>query len=988
MLRDFIFISLSLLPHLLLILGGSTGASDLNRAARVTRQARTSVLTVGAIIESDDEVRQIAVARAVDQANAFFASRMDRVSLTHDIRQISPGDSFQANREACSLLEKGVVAIVGPTSPAAAEQVRSVCEHHTMPHIAANWNYRATERRLHYSVNLNPHHGTLGSALMDFIRSQETWGHFAIIYRDPDTLLKYELMLNKLETPVITRQWVKKSGSYKHILTDLKNAGVFGYFVDIPVEDVLKFMILAKAMNMTSANHSYIFTSWDVQRLDLSDFQVVRTANFTAISMLPLVPPAGQYGRGSAVERMRAEIFNIETQRAQYRGLLENMIPMAAAIVFDSIQLLANGIHFTSRAQPVEPQPMTCGTGQRFWQNGASLLNFMRSIPEDISPQTLTGPVKFDSDWRRVNFSLRAYELTSVGFRMIGSWDRLHGFNISRTFQEPLEEVQKKLQNKTLRVTTVEDAPFIKVKNKNDSNSPPQFDGFCIQMLNLIAQEAGFNFTVRLVEDGNYGTKTGNDSEGNEVWNGMIGELIDKKADLAVAPLTITYERERVIDFTTPYMSLGLSILFKKPVKTKPHLFSFLSPLSPTVWSSVLAAYVFVSFVLFVVAQLSPYEWYNPNPCSTDTEQVENQFSMLNSLWFTVGSLMQQGSEIWPRALSTRLISGIWWFFTLIMISSYTANLAAFLTVERMHSPIESVEDLARQTKIKYGTLASGSTYQFFKMAKSIQVFKTMWDFMSKRPEVFVNKTEDGIRRVRQGGYAFILESTMNEYYTERNCDLMKVGGLLDSKGYGIGLTTGSPFRDIISEVILKLQKEQVLEKLRRRWWREEDIEKPCDEASSDGQEEPPGLGIDQVAGVYVVLLGGMLLGGITTLVEFCFRAKRRAVQERQSISTELCQELRFASRCFGSSTRPANHLAQRAHRATAAAIAATAAATASTSSSNGRRQAARLVPSAMGDADWAAAAALHRARSSEDGRWLAEPPPRLAAGRPREGFA
>jgi len=46
------------------------------------------------------------------------------------------------------------------------------------------------------------------------------------------------------------------------------------------------------------------------------------------------------------------------------------------------------------------------------------------------------------------------------------------------------------------------------------------------------------------------------------------------------------------------------------------------------------------------------------------------------------------------RAISTRMVAGMWWFFTLIMISSYTANLAAFLTVERMESPIESAEDL------------------------------------------------------------------------------------------------------------------------------------------------------------------------------------------------------------------------------------------------------------------------------------------------------
>lgn len=67
------------------------------------------------------------------------------------------------------------------------------------------------------------------------------------------------------------------------------------------------------------------------------------------------------------------------------------------------------------------------------------------------------------------------------------------------------------------------------------------------------------------------------------------------------------------------------------------------------------------------------------------------------------------------RAVSTRIVAGIWWFFTLIMISSYTANLAAFLTVERMESPIESAEDLAKQTKIKYGSMYGGSTWTFFR---------------------------------------------------------------------------------------------------------------------------------------------------------------------------------------------------------------------------------------------------------------------------------
>jgi hypothetical protein len=56
----------------------------------------------------------------------------------------------------------------------------------------------------------------------------------------------------------------------------------------------------------------------------------------------------------------------------------------------------------------------------------------------------------------------------------------------------------------------------------------------------------------------------------------------------------------------------------------------------------------------------------------------------------------------------------MWWFFTLIMIASYTANLAAFLTLNRMEGTIESAEDLVKQYKVKYGTMESGSTRKFF----------------------------------------------------------------------------------------------------------------------------------------------------------------------------------------------------------------------------------------------------------------------------------
>ncbi len=61
-----------------------------------------------------------------------------------------------------------------------------------------------------------------------------------------------------------------------------------------------------------------------------------------------------------------------------------------------------------------------------------------------------------------------------------------------------------------------------------------------------------------------------------------------------------------------------------------------------------------VSLVLWVLARFSPYEWDNPYPCIEEPEEVENQFSLANSFWFTIGSLMQQGSDVAPIAISTR----------------------------------------------------------------------------------------------------------------------------------------------------------------------------------------------------------------------------------------------------------------------------------------------------------------------------------------------
>lgn len=75
------------------------------------------------------------------------------------------------------------------------------------------------------------------------------------------------------------------------------------------------------------------------------------------------------------------------------------------------------------------------------------------------------------------------------------------------------------------------------------------------------------------------------------------------------------------------------------------------------------------------------------------------------------------------------MIASCWWFFCLIMVSSYTANLAAFLTVETVTAPFSNIEELAKKETIKYGAKKGGSTMTFFAVS---QFFKFTKIFTTK----------------------------------------------------------------------------------------------------------------------------------------------------------------------------------------------------------------------------------------------------------------
>ncbi|XP_056633758.1 glutamate receptor ionotropic, kainate 2 isoform X2 [Diorhabda sublineata] len=865
------------------------------------------VIRIGAIFTEDQKNSSVELAfkYAVYKINKE-RDLLPNTTLVYDIQYVPRDDSFRTSKKACRQVEFGVQAIFGPSDPILGAHIQSICEALDVPHIEARVDFEPTSKEL--SINLHPSQESMNKAFKDLMAFLN-WTKVAIIYEEDYGLFKLQELV-KAPGAARTEMYIRQAGpgSYRQVLREVRQKELYKLIVDTNPRNINQFFRAILQLQMNDYRYHYMFTTFDLETFDLEDFKY-NSVNITAFRV-------------------------VDVDHPKVKETLEVM----------------------EKFQPI----------------GHAILNRSGVIQSGL--HGLTGNLEF-SEGKRTNFKVDLLKLKKEEIRKVGEWTVTNGINIT----DPNAFYENHTPNVTLIVMTREERPYVMVNEEKNLTGNARYEGFCIDLLKWIAAQVGFQYTIRLVPDHMYGVFDPDTKE----WNGIVRELMEKRADLAVASMTINYARESVIDFTKPFMNLGIGILFKVSARAPAKLFAFLTPLAIEIWLYMVGGYVLVSLTIWIAARVSPKEWREIEPCDeclwkkygeecehfsydgdgtsgicsdeTDDEDsegyfidkmhrnlspvdnisckhdkvdficeheheqereyeleecgksldvLENGFTLGNSFWFAIGSLMQQGSDLNPKATSTRIVGGIWWFFTLIIISSYTANLAAFLTVERMITPIESAQDLAEQTEIAYGTLEGGSTMTFFRDSK-IGIYQKMWRFMeSRNPPAFVKSYEDGVKRVLEGDYAFLMESTMLDYAVQRDCNLTQIGGLLDSKGYGIATPKGSPWRDKISLAILELQEKGVIQILYDKWWKNTgDV---CTRDDKSKESKANALGVENIGGVFVVLLCGLALAILVAILEFCWNSKKNAQTDRQSLCSEMAEELRFAVRCHGSRQRPA----------------------------------------------------------------------------------
>uniref|UniRef100_A0A4W6FRJ9 Glutamate receptor n=1 Tax=Lates calcarifer TaxID=8187 RepID=A0A4W6FRJ9_LATCA len=742
--------------------------------------------------------------------------------LNYNVDNLESSNSFSVTHAFCSQFSRGVYAIFGFYDRKSMNTLTSFCGALHTSFITPSFPIDAD---VQFVIQMRP--GLRGAVLS--LLDHYKWERFVYLY---DTDRGFTILQAIMESAV-ANNWQVTARSvgnivdpteYRRIIEEMDRRQEKRFLIDCEVDRINSILEQVVTSGKNSRGYHYILANLGFSNMSL-DRVFSGGANITGFQIInPDSPIVQQF-----LQRWE------RLDEREFPEAKNTPLKYTSALTHDAILVIAEAFRYLRRQRVDVSRRGSAGDCLANpavpWSQGIDIERALKMV----QVQGMTGNIQFDTFGRRSNYTIDVYEMKSVGLATV------HVCFVFFFYYE-------------LKIL---------------------YEGYCVDLASEIAKHVGIKYKLSIVPDGKYGAR---DPE-TKTWNGMVGELVYGRADIAVAPLTITLVREEVIDFSKPFMSLGISIMIKKPQKSKPGVFSFLDPLAYEIWMCIVFAYIGVSVVLFLVSRFSPYEWHlDENDEAKDPQSPPdppNDFGIFNSLWFSLGAFMQQGCDISPRSLSGRIVGGVWWFFTLIIISSYTANLAAFLTVERMVSPIESAEDLAKQTEIAYGTLDSGSTKEFFRRSK-IAVYEKMWSYMkSAEPSVFAKTTPDGVSRVRKskGKFAFLLESTMNEYIEQRKpCDTMKVGGNLDSKGYGVATPKGSALRNAVNLAVLKLNEQGLLDKLKNKWWYDKG---ECGSGGGDSKDKTSALSLSNVAGVFYILVGGLGLAMTVALIEFCYKSRQ-----------------------------------------------------------------------------------------------------------------
>ena len=306
--------------------------------------------------------------------------------------------------------------------------------------------------------------------------------------------------------------------------------------------------------------------------------------------------------------------------------------------------------------------------------------------------------------------------------------------------------------------------------------------GYTIDLWKRIAAEAGLQFEMKTVDS----------------IPGLIELVRTGQADVGMGAISITPEREKLLDFSHPFYESGLQVLARSSGNNG-GLAAFQVLLTGEIWKVC-------GIILLTVLAVSNVLWFFERRINPESFPEGYRKGIGESVWWAVATLISGGCENKaPVGIAGRVVAIVWMIGGIFLTAFITASLSAAMTATTLSNEVADVSDLRGSS---VGTIAGSSSESYLtRAAFNVVGFRTV---------------EDAIAALEAGRVrGVVYDEPILRYYLATNpgLKLRLTGPTFDRSAYGFALPIGSPNRKIINEAFLKLQVDGGLQELDRRWF-------------------------------------------------------------------------------------------------------------------------------------------------------------------------
>ena len=337
------------------------------------------------------------------------------------------------------------------------------------------------------------------------------------------------------------------------------------------------------------------------------------------------------------------------------------------------------------------------------------------------------------------------------------------------------------MTNNKLKIAVTQISPFIMESNG-------EYSGFEIELWETIAKEIGASFEY---EKHNF--------------QELIPLVVDKKVDVALGAITITKEREEIIDFSHPIFNSGLRILLSKN-RTKIDVVGTIKAFSTQGWKQLIKPLLTLLVILLIFGNMM---WF----AERGTKVASTYFpGIIEGIWLSIFTILGSSSAVGPafyqvNSLLGKLTLVLGQLLNLVVLGIIIGEIAAFITTRKIRLNIEGLKDLQGKT---VATVQDTTSESLLKKLGAIVV-----------PVVKINQAYEKLKKNEVEAVVFDAPILIYYILNEGAGWAEVVGELFDKQDYGIIVQSKNPLREKINRAILAIQESGYYNTLYKKWFGE-----------------------------------------------------------------------------------------------------------------------------------------------------------------------